>query len=149
MYFALMRYINSLSDDDRSALETAYRHSNKPNFRDRCQTILLSAEGRSVPDIARLLKVRTRTIYRWFERFESAGIEGLKQVSGQGVKAKLDNLNESQVEELRRLIKDNPQQLRVVCSHASESLGYIVTLNMIKRFIKKNSIIPGDDFANA
>ena len=148
MYFVLMRYIKSLNDDDRTALETACRSSDKAYFRDRCQSILLSAEGRSVPEIARFLKVRTRTIYSWFDRFESAGIDGLKQASGQGIKAKLDDLDESQIAELRALIADTPQQLHVVCIHASDLLGFTVTLNMLKRFIKKNSVIPGDDFAN-
>lgn len=144
-----MRHIKPLSPVEKTTLEEGSRNSKKHHFRTRCQSILMSAEGYKVPDIAKLFKVRTRTIYTWFDRWEQMGIAGLMIFSGRGVKAKLNSSDEQQVAEIRAAIKVNPQSLKQVCEALSKTLGFKITPDMLKRFIKKNSTTVGDDFANA
>src|SRR5512139_240416 len=43
----------------------------------RAQMILLSAQGRSVPDIARLFEVDRKTVRFWMRRFDQYGPSGL------------------------------------------------------------------------
>jgi len=83
-----MRFIK-LTKEDRETLENGYRDFAKHHFRQRCQSILLSDEGITVPELAKMFKVRTRTIYTWMDRWTTFGVEGLKILPGRGIKAKL------------------------------------------------------------
>lgn len=47
-------------------------------------TRLLSADGRSVPQIADILRVHQSAVHRWLDRFEQGGVEGLVTVWSQG-----------------------------------------------------------------
>lgn len=46
-------------------------------------------EGRSVKESATIVKVRRNAIYVWLRRFQSKGLEGLREVGGRGAKLKL------------------------------------------------------------
>lgn len=139
-----MRRILNLTGSEKATLESGYKNSKKRHFRNRCHSILLSWEGYSVSEIAKLYKVRIRTIYTWFNRWEEHGITGLMILKGRGVKAKLDELIEQQLEQVKQVIDSDPRSLRNICRNLSELLGYKVTKNMLKRWIKKNSNIHGD-----
>lgn len=144
-----MRYIPPLTLEEHRCLSDGHRHSPKAHFRDRCHCILLSAEGYSVPEMARLLKVRTRTIYSWFERFEQHGIIGLMIQPGRGLKAKLQLLDAAQIKQVKTAVEQDPQQLDRVCETLSGTLGFVVSGDMLKRFLKKNSVTAGNDCVSA
>ena len=143
-----MRYISPLTDEERAALEEGWRNGKKHHFRNRCHSILLSAESYTVPEIAKFMKTRSRTIYTWFNNWEESGLSGLGIQPGRGVKAKLDRLNTNQVSQVKEEIRSNPQSLLQVCEELSQLLGFMVTKHMLKRFIKKNSVTVGDVCAN-
>ena len=109
-----MRYIN-LTNEEKAALENVWRNSPKHHFRRRCHSILLSAEDYKVPEIAKLMNVRTRTIYSWFNNWANSGIDGLTIQPGRGIKAKLDTIANSQITQIHKQIKLNPQNLNQVC----------------------------------
>lgn len=144
-----MRYVKPLSPAEKTTLQEGCRNSKKHHFRNRCQSILMSAEGYKVSEVAKLFKVRTRTIYTWFDRWESMGIVGLMIAEGRGIKAVLNSLEEPEVSKIKEAIKANPQNLKQVCEQLSKTLGFKITVDMLKRFIKKNSITVGGDFVNA
>ena len=62
-----MRYVE-LSKSERETLAEGYKNHVKSHVRERCQALLLSDAGWKVPEISRLHKVRTRTIYTWTSR---------------------------------------------------------------------------------
>lgn len=144
-----MRRILKLSASEKATLEAGYKNSIKSHFRNRCHSILLSYEGYSVSEIAKLYKVRTRTIYTWFNRWEEMGLVGLMILKGRGVKAKLDELSSVQIEQVKAVIQSDPRSLRNICRDLSELLGYKVTKNMLRRLVKKNSSTLGDALENA
>jgi len=144
-----MRKIKDLVKEEKETLEEGYRNHSKAHFRNRCHSILLSNEGYEISIIAALYKVRTRTIYTWFNRWEQGGISGLIMVKGRGIKAKLDNLSKEELEEVKEVIKEDPQSLKIVCKNLSETFGFTVTKHMLKRLLKKNLITLGDDLENA
>lgn len=144
-----MRRILNLSSSEQATLEAGYKNSRKHHFRNRCHSILLSYEGYTVSEIAKLYKVRSRTIYTWFNRWESMGLVGLMILQGRGVKAKLDELSEAQMEQVKAVIGSDPRSLRNICRDVSELLGYKVTKNMLKRLVKKNSSTLRDALENA
>jgi transposase len=50
----------------------------------RCEAIVLSTAGHTVPTIARLLGVDASTIHRWLDRFEAGGIGALVTTWSEG-----------------------------------------------------------------
>ncbi len=144
-----MRKIETLTEEEKKTLEQGYRNHSKPHFRNRCQSILLSFDGYVVSEIAKLHKVRTRTIYTWFNDWENHGIMGLMTVKGQGIKAKLDSLTKQQIIQVKQTIKEDPQSLKNVCGTLSDLLGFTVTKHMLKRLLKKNSNTLGADLESA
>ena len=138
-----------MTQEEKQTLEEGYRNSSKAHFRNRCHSVLLSYEGYKVKEIARIYKVRTRSIYTWFNDWEAHGISGLIMGKGRGVKAKLDQLCEQQVQTLKEAVGDNPQNLHAVGENLTEKFGFTVTKNMLKRFLKKNSTILGGVLENA
>jgi transposase len=133
-----MLYILSLSDIEREELETTHRNHKKPYVRERCKCILLSSEGFSAKNLARLFKVRTRTIYEWIHRYMESGLNGLFIVIGRGLKARLNSLTTLEITTLNAEITQNPQSLRAVSALLSEKFGFEITKSMLKKYLKKN-----------
>ena len=132
-----MLYILSLSDIDKKELEEAHRNHKKPYIRDRCKCILLSFEGFSAKELARLFKVGTRTIYEWIHRYIRSGFKGLIIIPGRGLKALLNGLTIPQIATLTAEIVRNPQSLREVSAVLSEKFGFLITKAMLKKYLKK------------
>lgn len=102
-----MRYIN-LTEKEKQVLELEYARHPKHYFRKRCHALLLSNDGVSVPEIASILKVRTRTIYEWMNRWEQRGTKGLYQRKGRGRKPLLSEKDESLVAKVKKKQKNVP-----------------------------------------
>ena len=62
------RYIRALTDAEQKALKQFYRQTDKADLRTRCQMILLSAQGYSTADIAKLTFFEEDTVLYWFDR---------------------------------------------------------------------------------
>ena len=129
--------IRTLSEGEKQALDLGFRTHAKSYFRCKCQCILLSSEGYLVDALAKLYKVKPRTIHRWIHRYEADGISGLTIVEGRGIKAVLDSISVSEIDTLKQAVDDNPQSLRAVAVDLSNKFGYKVTDFMVHRFLKK------------
>lgn len=103
-----MRYI-ILKLDEKQDLEHHYTTHSKHYFRQRCHALLLSNDGTSVPEIAKVLKVQTRTIYRWMNKWQKNGVAGLSIKIGSGRKPLLSITDEATVD----LIKKKPKRMLV------------------------------------
>jgi len=139
-----MRKIEGVTKEEHENLEWGYKNHPKAHFRKKCHSILLSIEGYTVAEIAALYKVRTRTVYTWFNRWELYGILGMQLFKGRGVKAILDSLSKTRIDEVKAAVKSDAQSLKKVCENLSETLGFKVTKHMLKRLLKKNLTTHGD-----
>jgi len=72
-----MKRVHHLSDVEREALLQLHRHTKQADVRSRCDMILLSAQGLSPPQIAQRVLFSSRTVLRYIERYEAAGLSGL------------------------------------------------------------------------
>ena len=72
------RYIRSLTLAEVGALKRLYRRTDNADIRTRCQMILLSAEGHSIADIARLTFFDEDAVRYWFDRYEAENLAGLE-----------------------------------------------------------------------
>lgn len=91
-----------LTKKDKEALGYEYANHSKHYFRQRCQALLLNNDGVKVPQIAKILKVRTRTIYEWMNRWKAKGMKGLYIVSGRGRKPTLSIKDEALVKKVKK-----------------------------------------------
>lgn len=133
-----MRRIHTLSDSEFQDLTKGYQTGAKHHFRIRCQAILQSNEGLSVAQIANFQNKKKDTIYTWLTWYESSGILGLYNQKGQGRKAPLDNITSEQVDQVKKAVKIEPQNLNKVSTQLSKVFGFTVTKLMLIRFLKKN-----------
>jgi transposase len=139
-----MRYISPLSAEEKKTLEEGCRNHEKHHFRNRCRSVLMSGEGISVPEIARFFKIRTRTVYTWFDRWETAGISGLMILPGRGRRAALNGCDEDRIRTVEKELSGNPQNLQKISEHLSSEFGFKITKRMLRRFIKKSSVTHGN-----
>ncbi len=84
------RYIRTLIEEEQKALQKLYRQTENADTRTRCQMILLSAQGRSVAEIADLTFFEEDTVLYWFDRYEAENLNGLEDRprSGRSSKSK-------------------------------------------------------------
>lgn len=138
----------TLTEAARLELSLAYKQGGKLHVRERCQCLLLLADGHTVSELASIFKTRTRTIYTWINRYKNEGYLGLTIRSGRGVKAVLEELTEEQISIVREEIQHNPQSLQQVVQVLSKKFGLSITKAMLKKYLKKNCITLGIDCAN-
>lgn len=51
---------------------------------ERCQAIILSSRGFSMGEIAEIFEIHRTTVQEWFDRWESGGIENMKDLPKSG-----------------------------------------------------------------
>lgn len=133
-----MRYIQALSKEEKIMLLECQEKHKKSQVRNRSHALLLSDEGKATSFIAALFKVRTRTIYEWFNRWESNGIMGILLKPGRGRKAKLNDIDTLQQQFIEKEVRLNPQKLDKVAELLNSKLSFKVTKNMLKNYLKKS-----------
>lgn len=132
-----MRYIKSITDMQREALEKVHKASKSYQERNRCQCILLSNQGYQVQALASIFQVSELSIYKWFNRFEKSGVEGLKNQKGKGRKPILTTSNATHVEVVEKSIDKEKQQLKLAKKEIETKLGTAMSEMTLKRFLKK------------
>lgn len=104
-------FIPKLRKKERERLERGLARSREPKFRDRCRAVLWSEEGRSVGEIAGLLRVHVSTVWRWFADYRRFGIKGLEVEKPAGRARLIDEDGEAALEEA---LRHNPRDLGYV-----------------------------------
>ena len=132
-----MRYIKELSEKQKQDLEEGHKKGKSHPFRNRCQAILLSHQGYSVQALAHLFQVSDLSIYKWMNRFEATGVEGLKTQSGKGRKPLLKLENQHHLQVVAEQIEKENQRLKLAKDQIEKQLGYTLSESTLKRFLKK------------
>jgi transposase len=71
------RFVRPLDAAELAALQERYRTTNDADERSRCQMLLFSARGKTVPEIADLTLFDDDTVLYWLNRYEAEGLAGL------------------------------------------------------------------------
>lgn len=73
-----MMFVMELTDEDRVGLQSMFRGDGYDgSVSARAQIVLWRAEGYSAQEIARMASTTKPTVYKWIERYEQQGIDGL------------------------------------------------------------------------
>lgn len=78
------RFVADVTPAEQEALVGTVRNSADASLVRRCQAIVLSAAGQTIPAIARLMGMDASTIHRWLDRFEAGGIGALRTAWSDG-----------------------------------------------------------------
>ena len=82
-YLRLMKYKKEII----SNLEDIIKNHKNARTRKRALAIKMNLKHQEeIPKLAKLLNVRQRAIYDWFDRFETYGIIGVMEKNGRGRK---------------------------------------------------------------
>ena len=84
-----MKYI-ALNNSIIEALKTIVKTDARHKSRTRAQAFLLNAQGIKIPEIAKILNVSQRTLYRWFDRFDNNNLNTIHELKGRGRKPLLN-----------------------------------------------------------
>ena len=123
----------TLTADERPTLSAGRQHHRQYQFRDRCQGLILSADGQDVAAIMTVLQVSRPTVYTWFNRWERGGLAGLANAAGQG---RHPILGAAEAAPVAAAVRANRQQLREVAVTLRQELAKDFSARTLRRFLK-------------
>ena len=135
-----LKFIEKLSEEQKSSLQQGYTFGKSPLFRRKCHCILLSHSGQTVAQLSALFGVGEPSIRKWLKRWESGGIQGLDLKPGRGRKPKLKTDDASHVKKVKALIENEPQNLNQVKAQLADQLDIDLSKRTLQRFLKNLNI---------
>jgi transposase len=131
------KHIKKLTEEQKSSLKKGYTHGKSPIYRRRCQSILLSNEGKTVKELSSFFGIGEHSIREWLKLWEKhESIQNLKLKAGRGRKPKLKPEETKHVQTVKTLISNEPRNLNRVTAQIDVELGIKVSKKTLKRFLK-------------
>jgi transposase len=132
------RFIGELSSVSRDELEHGFKYGSSPDFRQRCQILLLSEKGYEVKEISHIVGACDATVYKAFSNWAVDGLEGLKRKPGQGRKPILQLANAKHKRVLEKAVKKHGQHSDLILEEISSKLGITpMSRRSLRRVLKK------------
>lgn len=137
-----MRFVREPREDEKEELERMTQQE-VGRVAMRAHMILLSAEGYTVPEIVEIHKTTNITVYKWFDRFDQHGPEGLYDLPRSGRPPKVTKEVEEEIEEA---MDEPPTASGYNCTiwttallraHIEETLGVEVCADTIRRTLHR------------
>lgn len=130
-----MRFVK-LTEAELVTLQEGHKNGSKFQFRNRCQCLFFSHQGRTVAELAEFFEVSQITIYSWFDRWEADGICGLIDKPGRGRKPILSLQNPTHIQEVKSAVKKNAQSIKAMVAELETTLETEMSIDTVKRFLK-------------
>jgi transposase len=130
-----MRFVK-LTEAELKTLQEGHKNGSQFQFRNRCFCLILSSQGKSVPELTQFFEVSRITIYSWLEAWEKSGITGLMNKPGRGRKPILSVQNSKHVKSVKAAIKRNPQSVKRAVAELESKIGTEMHPETLKRFLK-------------
>ncbi len=128
-----MRFIRDLNVDTAKLLRRICKQSVHYQVRQRAHCILLSYEGKTIPELIEIFQVSRGTIYNWMNDWEEQRLIGLYNRQGRGRKP---IFNQEQRQEIKAWVKETPKDLKKVLAKIKKSWGITVSKDTVKRVLK-------------
>lgn len=130
-----MRFVK-LSEAELVTLQEGHKNGSQFQFRNRCFCLILSSQGKSVPELTQFFEVSRITIYSWLDAWDKHGIVGLMNKPGRGRKPILSVQNSEQVKQVKAAIRKNPQSVKAALAELESKIGSEMHPETLKRFLK-------------
>ena len=125
----------SLTPDQLAELDAALQGSPcSGRYFKRIQSIKLNAQGYSLPIISQLLEVHYNSVYHWLLRYETQGLDGLRDRPKSGRPRQLSEADQPLVE---AWVDATPNQPKTVLAHIEQELDKTIHRNTLKRALKR------------
>ena len=125
----------SLTPTQRAELDAALQGSPcSGRYFKRIQSIKLNAQGYSLPTISQLLDVHYNSVYQWIRRYETRGIEGLRDQPKSGRPRRLSAADQPVIE---AWVNETPNQPKTVLARIEQELNKTIHRNTLKRALKR------------
>lgn len=129
-----MPFTRPVTVENQRLLQCLYRQSRHHAVRQRAHCVLLRSQGKSVSELVEIFAVSRKTIYNWFEGWETRSMAGLYDQAGRGRKP---TFTPEQQEQIRQWGQEHPQQLKQVLQKIKEQWGTEVSHKTLTRVLKK------------
>lgn len=124
----------TLDEKTRAALEAGYRRDRSHTFRQRCQIVLLKAQGRKSKEIAAMFGCGEKSVNDWLHRYLREGIKGLRTRAGRGRPAILSA--EADASTVRQAVQEQRRRISLAKAALEADLGKEFSHRTLVRFIK-------------
>ena len=135
-------------DEDRVGLESLLRRDGYDgSVSARAQIVLWRAEGHSVPEIARMARTTSPTVYKWIARYEQYGIGGLSDRVSTGRPPEVSAENRARILALTRQSPPEKTGLshwssREMARYLKGELGISVSHNFVAALWREHDLAP-------
>lgn len=130
-----MRFVK-LSEAELVTLQEGHKNGKQFQFRNRCQCLVFSHQGRTVAELAQFFEVSKITVFGWFDRWENSGICGLMDKPGRGRKPILSLQNPNHIESVKTAVQKNAQSIKAMVAELETTLETEMSVDTVKRFLK-------------
>ena len=124
----------TLDDKARAALEAGYRRDKSHTFRQRCQIVLLKAQGHKSKEIAAMFGCGEKSVNDWLHRYRAEGINGLRTRAGRGRPAILSA--EADASTVRETVQQHRRRISQAKAALEADLGKEFSQRTLVRFLK-------------
>lgn len=132
------RFVKALTETEHLTLEQGFKYGPAVDFRQRCQTLLLSHKGYEVNQITDMLDVSAQTVYGTMKSWRADGIAGLIRKKGQGRKATLQADNARHVEATHKAVQKHAQNSKQILEALYAEVDIApMSKRSLQRFLKK------------
>jgi transposase len=128
-----MRLTREIFPETQKLLQRLYRQSRHHQVRQRAHCILLSSQDYGIAQLMEIFNVSRKTLYNWFNNWETQGVVGLYNRPGRGRKS---TFSSEQVEQIRAWVQQQPRQLKQVVQKVQEEWAISISTKTIKRVLK-------------
>jgi transposase len=133
-FVPIVRYVSPLTDKQRERLENTMKHDASPRARARAHSILLSAQGRTINDIAMISQVDRDTVSTWIKKWAPQGEGSLHDQPRSGRPPKLTPAEQALAQ---TYLKEEPRALKRVVERLANKTETRLSISSLKRLAKK------------
>lgn len=132
-----MRYVRALTDEQRAFLFTTMKEDASFRARTRAHSLLLSAQGVAIQDIAQTYQVDRDTVSAWIQKWEHHGPASLHDKPRSGRPSKL---TPDEQELAKQYLKEEPRSLKGVVERLARKTEKHLSISSLKRLAKRGRL---------
>jgi transposase len=126
----IMRYIQPLTEEQRALLDKTMQDDPSFRARIRAHSLLLSAQGKMIKDIAQTYQVHRVTVSAWINTWEQHGAESLPDQPRSGRPCTLTAAEQALA---RQYLKEEPRALKAAVDRIAQKTAKHISISPRKR----------------
>jgi transposase len=130
----IVRYVQPLTEEQRELLDKTMRGDASFRARTRAHSLVLSAQGMTIKDIAKTSQVHRVTVSAWIKKWERHGAQSLHDHPRSG---RPPQLTPDEQVLAQHYIKEDPRSLKQVAERLANKTEKRLSISSLKRLAKK------------